>query len=124
MKWTIYDESEDESTEMKLGRRTDKYEANSLKSDGSQTYTAYLRMKNVKHEDDDDKTITFNVEVCFPWILFVQKFLHHLFQLENGEIRVIELPFAVNPPVIDTTQKPIAPPVNDNLAGKKSYSRV
>ena len=55
---------------------------------------------------------------------FVQKFLHHLFQLENGEIRVIELPFAVNPPVIDTTQKPIAPPVNDNLAGKKSYSRV
>ena len=65
MKWTIYDESEDESTEMKLGRTTDKYEANSLKSDKSQTYTAYLRMKNVKHEDDDDKTITFNVEVCF-----------------------------------------------------------
>merc|ERR1711953_818360 len=47
MKWIIYDESEDESTEMRLGRKTDKYEANSLKSDGSQTYTVYLSMNNV-----------------------------------------------------------------------------
>ena len=68
MKWIIYDESEDESTEMRLGRKTDKYEANSLKSDGSQTYTVYLSMNNVKHEEDDDKIITFNVEVCFLFL--------------------------------------------------------
>ena len=40
--------------------------------------------------------------------------------MENGEIRVIELPFAVNPPVIETSLKPIVPPVNDNLGGKTS----
>ena len=43
-----------------------------------------------------------------------------LFQLENGETRVIQLPFAVSPPVIPTTAKPTAPPIIENLDGTVS----
>ena len=63
MKWIIYDESEDRTEERLLGTRNDKFEANSLEEDGSETYTAYLKILNVNHEEDSDKVITFNFEV-------------------------------------------------------------
>ena len=61
--WKILTVMSDRRTEIKLGKRTDKYEATSLKSDGSQTYTVHLHMKNVKHDEDGDKIITLEVEV-------------------------------------------------------------
>ena len=63
MKWVIYDESDDTTEERLLGTRDDKFEANSLKDDGSETYTAYLKMLNVNHAEDSDKVISFNFEV-------------------------------------------------------------
>ena len=118
IKWVITDESKDEPTEIKLGKRTDKYEATSLKSDGSQTYTVHLHMKNVKHDEDGDKIITLEVEVQIKTISLLIFVLYvSSFQLENGETRVIQLPFAVSPPVIPTTAKPTAPPIIENLDG-------
>ena len=78
-------------------------------------------MKNVKHDEDGDKIITLEVEVQIKTILLLQ-FVSYVssFQLENGETRVIQLPFAVSPPVIPTTAKPTAPPIIENLDGTVS----
>ena len=63
MKWVIYDKSEDNSIEKRLGSKDDKYEAYSLKEDGNDAYTASFSMKNVNHDEDFDKVITFRADV-------------------------------------------------------------
>lgn len=64
MKWFIEDPSDGATLELAPGTIKGNFEANSVVVQSTNhTYVAILRMKNIRHSEDDDKTIKFIVEV-------------------------------------------------------------